>query len=123
MAFGGPRGAGAVERSYVIGSHDPGDTMFATALACFAQIEKTARGTVDVVTRRIGRADQAEQSLILSCSIGERFMQSFIQPTARHIAEPAHDCHIKLTTRRLDEGVLRSDPLRSVPIAHRFSSV
>jgi hypothetical protein len=44
--------------------------MLATGLARFSQIEKDTRGTVDAVVRRIGRADQAEQPLILQRSIG-----------------------------------------------------
>ena len=42
-------------------------------IARFTQIEEDPRSTVDAMARRIGRADQAEQSLILYRSIGERF--------------------------------------------------
>jgi len=49
----------------MIGPHNPCDTMLITGLARFSQIEKDARGIVDAVARRIGRADQPEQSLIL----------------------------------------------------------
>lgn len=45
--------------------------MLATSFARFAQIEKDPWGAVDPVARRIGCADQAEQSLILHRSIGE----------------------------------------------------
>lgn len=44
----------------MIGPHNPSNTMFATSLARFSQIEKNPRGTVDAVARRIGRADQAQ---------------------------------------------------------------
>jgi hypothetical protein len=87
-----------VEGFDLIGPHNPSDTMLATGLARFTQIEKDPRSTVDAVARRIGRADQDEQSLILYRSIGERFTQPLIEPAARHIEEPAHDCRIKLTT-------------------------
>jgi hypothetical protein len=70
MASGGPRGAVAVESLYVIGPHNASDTMLATGLARFSQIEKDARSTVDAVARPIGRDDQAELSLILYRSIG-----------------------------------------------------
>lgn len=47
--------------------------MLATGLARFAQIEKDPWGSIDAVARRIGRANQAEQPLILHRSIGEAF--------------------------------------------------
>ena len=68
---GVPGRAIAVERFDVIGPHNPSDSMLATGLARFAQIEKDPRGSVDPVAYRIGRADEAEQPLILQCSIGE----------------------------------------------------
>jgi hypothetical protein len=71
-----------VEGFQVIGPHDSSDTMFATGLARFSQIEKDTRGTVDAVARRVGRADQAEQPLILQCSIGKRMTQPIIEPAA-----------------------------------------
>jgi hypothetical protein len=55
----------------VIGPHNPSHTMLATGLACFAQVKKDPRGTVDAVACRIGRADQAKQPLVLHRSIGE----------------------------------------------------
>jgi len=59
-----------VQCSYFIDPHDPSDTMLAAGLARFSQIEKDTRGTVDAVARRVGRANQAEQALILQRSIG-----------------------------------------------------
>ena len=40
--------------------HNPSDTMLATGLAGFSQVEKDARGAVDAMARRLGRSDQAE---------------------------------------------------------------
>jgi hypothetical protein len=45
--------------------------MPATDLARFSQIEKNTPSTVDAVARGIGRADQAEQPLILQRSLRE----------------------------------------------------
>lgn len=73
------------------------------------------------MTRRIGRADQAEQPVILHRSIGERVPYLLIEPAARDVEETTHDGRIKLATICLDKGVLRSDVLRSVTIAHRSS--
>jgi len=56
----------------VVGPHDPSHTMLATRFACFTQIEKDPRGTVDAVARRIGGADQVKEPLVFHRSIGER---------------------------------------------------
>ena len=95
--------------------------MLATRLARFSQIEKDTWGPVDAVARRVRGTDQAEQALILHRSIGEGFPQPVIEPAARHVEEPAHDGRIKLPTMGLDERVLHSDTLRSVPITHELS--
>lgn len=52
-ASGVPRRVIAVERFDVIGLRHPSDSILATGLARFVQIEKDTRGTVDAVTRRI----------------------------------------------------------------------
>jgi len=107
-----------VEGFDVIRLHNPSDTMLATGLAGFSQVEKDARGAVDTMARHIGHADQAEQPLILQRSIGERMSQPFIEPAARHAEETTHDGSIKFATMGLDERVLHSDTLRSASIAH-----
>ena len=107
----------------MIGPHNPSNTMFATGLARFAQIENNPRGTVDAVARRIGRADQAQSPLILQCSIGEGVPCPLIESAARNIEETTHDSRITLATMGLDERILHSDTLRSGPIAHRSSHV
>ncbi len=63
---------GAIAGFQVIGPHDPSHTMLATRFTCFAQIEKDTRGPIDAMARRIRRANQAEQPLILYRSIGKR---------------------------------------------------
>lgn len=55
----------------MIGPHNPSNTMCATGLARFSQIEKNPLGTADAVARLIGRADQAQYSLLFQPSIGE----------------------------------------------------
>ena len=70
MASGVPGSAVAVAGFHVIDPHNPSDTMLAAGLARFSQIEKDPWSTVDAVARRISRADQAEQPLILQRSIG-----------------------------------------------------
>jgi hypothetical protein len=45
-------GAVAVEGVQVIGPHNPSDTMHATGLARFSQIEKDKRGTVEAARVR-----------------------------------------------------------------------
>ena len=87
--------------------------MLATGLARFSQIEK---GTQEAVARRIGRANQAEQPLILQRSIGKEVPQPFIEPAARNVEETAPYCPIKLATVCLDESVLNSNTLRSASI-------
>jgi hypothetical protein len=119
VASGVPGGSVAVSCFYdVVGPHNPSDSMFARDLARFAQVKKDTRGTIDAVARCRGRADQAEQPLILQRPIGEGVTQPVIEPAARHVEEPAHDGRIKLPTMGLDERVLHSDTLRSVPITH-----
>ena len=121
MASGAPRGSVAVECFDVIDPHNPRDTMLTTGLARFSQIEKNTRGTVDAVARRIGRAGQAEQPLILHRSIREWLTQPCIEPATRQVEEPTHDSRVKLAAMGFDECVLHSDTLRSGPIAHRSS--
>ena len=70
MASGVPGRAVAVSGFQVIGTHNPSDTMLPTGLARLSHIEKDTRGVVDSVARPIGGTDQAEQPLILHCSIG-----------------------------------------------------
>lgn len=41
----------------VVDPHNPSDTILTTGLARFLQVEKTAWGPVEVVTRRIGCSD------------------------------------------------------------------
>ena len=69
-----------MEGLQVIGPHNPSHTMLAAGLARFSQIKKDARDTVDAMARRIGRADQAKQPLILHRSIGEGFLHPCIDP-------------------------------------------
>jgi hypothetical protein len=97
--------------------------MRATGLACFAQVKKDPRGTVESVARRIGCADEAEYSLILQRSIGEGVPSPLIEPAARHAEETAHDGRIELSAMGFDEGVLQSDRLRLALIPHRSSHV
>jgi hypothetical protein len=92
--------------------------MLAAGLARFSQIKKDARSTVDAMARRIGRADQAKQLLILHRSIGEGFLHPCIEPAARHVEETAHDGRIKLMTMGVDERVLRPDTLQPWSITH-----
>jgi hypothetical protein len=61
--------SGTREGFDVIGPHNPSNTMLATGLARFSQVEKDPRGPIDAVARCIRRADEAEQSLILHRSI------------------------------------------------------
>ena len=118
MADRVPRGSVAMSRFEVIGPHNSSDTVLATCLARFAQIEKYPWGSIDAVARRIGRADQAEQPLILHRSIGEGFPQPGVEPTTRYVEQTAHDRRIKLSAMGFDEGVLQSDVLRSPSIPH-----
>ena len=118
MASGVPGSSVAVSGLHALGPHNPSDTMLATGLARFSQIEKDTRGTVDSVARRIGCADQAEQPPILQRSIGEGLTQPFMEPAARNVEETAHDCRIKLATVCLDERVPNSDTLRSASMTH-----
>ena len=119
MASDVPGRSVAVQGFQVIGPHNSGDTMLATGLACFAQIEKDPRGTIDAMARCIRRVDEAEQPLILHRSIREGFTQPGIEPAARHAKETAHDGRIELSAMGFDEGVLLSDMLRSALIPHR----
>lgn len=61
MTFGVPGNSVTVEGFDVIGPHNPSNTMRATGLASFSQVEKDARGVVDTMALRIGCPDQAEQ--------------------------------------------------------------
>lgn len=121
MACRVPRGSVAMSRFEVIGLHNSSDTVLATGLTRFSQVEKDARGAVDTMARRIGRADQAEQPLIFPSPIGERILHPGIEPTARNIEQAAHDGRIKLLPMGFDEGVLQSDMLRSPSIPHGSS--
>lgn len=110
-----------MSRFEVIGLHNSSDTVLTTRLTRFAQIEKGPWGSIDAVARRIRRADQAEQPLILHCSIGEGFSQPGIEPATRYVEQTAHDGRIKLLPMGFDEGVLQSDVLRSPSIPHGSS--
>lgn len=103
--------------------HNPSDPMLATGVARFAQIEKDPWGSIDPMARRIGRANQAEQPLILHRSIGEGFPQPGIEPATRYVEQPAHDSRIKLLPMGFDEDVLQSDIRRSALFPHRPSQV
>lgn len=118
MAGRVPRGSVAMSRFEVIGPHNSSDTVLATSLARFAQIEKDPWGAIDAVARRIRCADQAEQALILYRSIREGIPQPGIEPTTRYVEQPAQDGRIKLLPMGFDEGVLPSDLLRSALIPH-----
>ena len=118
MAFNIPGRSVAVPGLQVIGPHNPSHTMLATGLTCFAQIKKDPRGPVDPVARRICRADEAEQSLILHGSIRERVLQPGIESAARHAEETAHDRRIELSAMGFNEGVLQADILRVPSITH-----
>jgi hypothetical protein len=93
-----------------------------TGLARFSQIENDTASPVDAVARRIGRADQAEPSLILQRSIGAAVAQPCIEPAARNVEETAHDSRLTLATMGVDERVLHSDTLQSALITHGPSS-
>ncbi len=123
VASGVPGSSVAVEGFDGIGPHDSSDTVLATSLAHFAQIEKDPWGSIDAVARCIGRADQAEQPLILHRSIGEGFSQPGIEPATRYVEQAAHDSRIKLLPMGFDQDVLQSDILRSALIPHRPSQV
>jgi hypothetical protein len=123
MAGRVPRGSVAMSRFEVIGPHNSSNTALASRLARFAQIEKDPWGSIDAVARRIRRADQAEQPLILHRLIGEGFPQPGIEPATRYVEQPAHDSRIKLLPMGFDEDVLPSDMLRSALIPHRPSQV
>ena len=107
-----------MERLDVVDPHNPSDSMLATGFTRFAQIEKDPRGSVHAVACVVGRDDQSKQSLIFPRSIGERISQPRIEPAARHVEETAHHGRIKLMTMGLDEGVLHSNILRSLPHMH-----
>lgn len=113
-----PESSVAAQGFQVIGPHNPSDPMLATGLTRFAQIEKDPRGAVDPVTRRMRRADEAEQSLILHRVIREGSMQPGIEPAARHAEETAHHRRIKLLAMGFNEDVFQSDMLRSPSIPH-----
>src|SRR4029079_11140497 len=117
-ASGISRHAIAMERLDVVDPHNPSDSMLATGFTRFAQIEKDPRGSVHAVACVVGRDDQSKQSLIFPRSIGERISQPRIEPAARHVEETAHHGRIKLMTMGLDEGVLHSNILRSLPHMH-----
>jgi hypothetical protein len=71
-----------MSRVEVIGLHNSSDTVLATSLARFAQIEKDPWGSIDAVASRISRADRAEQPLTFHRAIGEWIVQPRIESAA-----------------------------------------
>src|ERR1700736_29170 len=99
-----------MQSAQVVLTHQPFDSVLATSLPGFSQIQKYTRRSVDAVTGYKGRADQAQQPRVFLGSIRNWMLKPFVEAARRNLENSTHSIDRVLAPMGFNELVGSSYP-------------